>query len=156
MPLGWHKWRRESGRMQRRYQMSWNYFFSCLHGILLHSFIFMSVSRYAVVALSLTRPNQSIFESHVANALDFAESLQAEFLVVIYWSSLLPIDILLLTTDWDPNSKRATKVHYRGEIQCATSPEFTEFKCEVPPNLQVGRDLRPDSGEAELTLMFSG
>jgi hypothetical protein len=39
--------------------------------------------------------------------------------------------------DWDANSKRATKIHFRGEVQCVTSRDFSEFKCEIPPNLRV-------------------
>ena len=79
------------------------------------------------VHLRITRGQSLGFRGIIAGIL----SVQTIALVV------RSLNFSNITTEWDSNSKRATKITFRGEVQCVTSREFSEYKCEVPPNMRV-------------------
>eukprot|EP00292_Cryptomonas_paramecium_P022214 CAMPEP_0113724368 /NCGR_PEP_ID=MMETSP0038_2-20120614/39034_1 /TAXON_ID=2898 /ORGANISM="Cryptomonas paramecium" /LENGTH=166 /DNA_ID=CAMNT_0000654249 /DNA_START=104 /DNA_END=600 /DNA_ORIENTATION=+ /assembly_acc=CAM_ASM_000170 len=53
------------------------------------------------------------------------------------------------TPEWDPNSKRATKILFQGEPQCATSSEFMEYTYDIPLSLRA-----PLTPEVQLMVGF--
>ena len=134
---------RKLGGLQWSHEVSRNHFLPYHSRALLRCFFLMWVRLRSWMMIwkilyhfTLTRSNAYQFTSVslVASVLDSAGLL----LVIDKFPANWPRLKFYPVTDWDPNSKRATRVHFRGEIQCATSREFTEYKCEVPANMRVG------------------